>query len=531
MARDFAKACFAVAILVVTALTVNAADIRTRGPGQGTEANDARALAARIDAALSARWSASKIRPVALAEDGEFARRASLDLIGKIPAASEARDFIDDPSGEKRQRLIERLLESPAYTTRAAEIWRQLLLPEADTEDQARQFAGGFEAWLRRKVAEDAGYDRIVREILTAKLNTRDAETVANRAEPSPTAYYLAKEGKPENLASGVSRVFLGVKLECAQCHDHPFATWKREQFWSFAAFFAGTQAQQPENTRPSPRDAPPLRELTIPGTKKVVQAGHLDGTAPAWRPRADNREILAEWITAPENPYFARAIVNRVWARFFGVGLVESVDDHSEEASTEFKEVLDVLAGEFRAHGYNLKYLIRVITATRAYSLSSLADPSASASASASPMFNVMAVRGLSAGQLYDSLIQATGTDAAEARSRFLDLFANRDERSTEAQTSILQALTLMNGNYIAGATNVESGETLGAIAKSPFLDTPGRIETLYLATLSRRPRPDESALLVPYVDRKPGAEDRSKALADVFWAILNGPEFYLNH
>ncbi len=162
----------------------------------------------------------------------------------------------------------------------------RLFLPEADTEDQARQVAGGFEAWVRKKVIEEAGYDRIVREILTARL---DGRAVAGRVVPSPAGYYTAKEGKPENIASGVARVFLGIRLECAQCHNHPFASWKREQFWSLAAFFADVPPPLAEDAvimRRDP-DAAPRRELTIPGTKKVVKASHLDGSTPEWRPRA----------------------------------------------------------------------------------------------------------------------------------------------------------------------------------------------------------------------------------------------------
>src|SRR5262249_57440186 len=135
----------------------------------------------------------ARMPPAALADDGEFLGRASLDLIGKIPTAAEARDFLDDPGRDKRLALVERLLDSPAYTTRATELWRQLLLPEADTEDQARAVAGSFEAWLRRKVAEDAGYDRIAREILTAKLDDRNTDMAASRPDPSPPACFVAK--------------------------------------------------------------------------------------------------------------------------------------------------------------------------------------------------------------------------------------------------------------------------------------------------------------------------------------------------
>ncbi len=199
------RSWIAVVLLAAIARADGPADAR-RGPTDPVPAaTDARALAARIDAVLAARWATAKVRPAAVADDGEFLRRVSLDLIGKIPTAAEARDFLDDPSPDKRLALVERLLDSPAYTTRATEIWRRLLLPEADTEDTARQVAGNFEAWLRKKVIEEAGYDRIVREILTARLDDRNAnvDSPMGGLAPSPAAYYLAKERKPENLAAG----------------------------------------------------------------------------------------------------------------------------------------------------------------------------------------------------------------------------------------------------------------------------------------------------------------------------------------
>jgi hypothetical protein len=525
----FKKACVAVIFLVSAARADGPADSFGKRPGPVKSALGAQALTARIDAVLAARWAQAKVSPAAVAADGEFMRRVSLDLIGKIPTAAEARDFLDDPSEGKRLALVERLLEGPAYTTRATEIWRRLLLPEAETDDVARQFAGNFEAWLRKKVTEEASYDRIVREILTARLSGENAGLGMSGRDGSPAAYFLAKERKPENLAAGVARVFLGIRLECAQCHKHPFAAWKQEQFWGLAAFFADVPMEGPENpASPRPdRKAAPLRQLTIPGTKKVVTATHLDGSTPNWRPRALTREILADWITAPDNPYFARAVVNRVWARFFGVGLIEPVDELDSESGSELTGLLDELAGQFRAHNYNLKFLIRVLTATRAYSLSSAPNQAESAA----PMFASMPVRGLSPGQFFDSLSRATGAEPGDARARFLELFASREDRPVEAETTIIQALTMMNGSFIEGATDPATSQALGAIVAAPFLDTKGRIETLYLATLTRRPRPNELALLVQFVDRRKTADEQAKSLADIFWAILNGPEFHLNH
>ena len=369
--------CIALVFVVGAVHADGTADIRPGKTGPVKSASDAPALTARIDAVLAARWAEAKVHPAAVADDGEFLRRVSLDLIGKIPTAAEARDFLDDPSNGKRLALVERLLESPAYTDACH---RNLApAPPARGRYRGRGQAGRAPTSRRgceRRSIEEAGYDRIVREILTARLNGGNTDSAVGRLAPSPAGYYVAKESKPENIASGVSRVFLGVRLECAQCHNHPFASWKREQFWGLAAFFADLPAPGTENalmSRPDP-DAAPRRELTIPGTKKVVKATHLDGSTPAWRPRAETREILAEWVTAPDNPYFAKAIVNRVWARFFGAGLVEPVDDLDGAAGSELSGLLDDLARQFRAQGYKLKFLIRVLTATRAYNLSSVA-------------------------------------------------------------------------------------------------------------------------------------------------------------
>jgi hypothetical protein len=513
------------------------AEAARKGPDAARSARDARAMAATIDRLLAVKWASARLEPVGPADDAEFLRRVCLDLVGKIPTAAEAREFLDDPAAGKRARLVERLLDGPSYTARAVELYRQLLLPEADTEGQARFAAPAFEAWLRKKVSEEVGYDKLAREVLTARLGARNASPNNTRAEPSPAGFFIAKEGKPENLAAGASRVFLGVRLECAQCHNHPFAKWKREEFWGLAAFFAGVQKQGPDDGFGAIREVANRRELAIPGTDKIVKAAFLDGSPLVWKARAEPREVLADWITAPANPYFARAAVNRVWARFFGTGLVDPVDDMGGDNVPSVPELLDELSTQFAAHDFELKYLIRALTATRAYGLTSALDrPDPSAPA----LFSAMPVRGLSAGQLYSSLEQATGTnggpgryamDQGGARGRFLELFADRDEKPTEAQTSILQALTLMNGQIVTGATSLEAGDTLAAVAEAPYLDTAGRVEELYLAALTRRPRPEESALLVGYIEKTPTPEGRSRALADVFWAILNGPEFKHNH
>ena len=426
--------------------------------------------------------------------------------MGKIPTAGEVRDFLNDPEPRKRAALVDRLLDSPAYAARSAMLWRQLLLPE--TDDQGGASPAGLEAWLRKKIDEGAGYDQIVREVLAARLAGGANDMVARAAaavEPSPAAFYAARGGKPEVIAADSARAFLGIRVQCAQCHNHPFGKWKREEFWGFAAFFAGVPQQADDaNTLRRYREDSQLRELTIPGTSRVVKASHLDHSKPAWRPRASTREVLAEWVTSPDNPYFARAAANRTWARFFGIGLIDPVDDIEADGDHELVALLDEVAQQFRAHGYDMKYLIRALTATRAYNLSSAAEPGSSSSAPS--LFSRMPVRGLSPDQFVDSLAQATGSELGEHRTRLLELFTERDVPPTESQTSILQALTFMNGTFISGATKPETGEVIGAIAEAPYLDTAGRVDMVFLAVLTRLPRPEERSLAIRYIDRREG-------------------------
>jgi hypothetical protein len=498
-------------------------------------------LTRAIDDLIAAKWEATGTRPAPPASDAEFLRRVCLDLTGRIPAAAEARDFLDDTAPDKRVRLVERLLQSPGYSAHMAATWKDLLVPEAPNNNLVQLQMTDFDPWLRRMFAENVGYDVMVRQILTADLRPPSRNRVGipiGQGPPSPLGFYAAKEGKPENLAASTARVFLGVRLECAQCHDHPFARWKRDQFWSYAAFFGGIERVGPGQGFFQGREVPDRRELAVPGTDRVAQARFLDGREPGWEPRASTRVVLADWMTAPENPFFARAVVNRVWAQLLGTGLVDPVDDLGAENPPSHPELLDELAREFAAHGFDLHYLIRAIVASRAYGLSSAGD---SPGADDPRLFARMPVRGMTALQLYDSLVQAAGLRlepelppfvrvSSSLRKEFLDRFASPDEKATEPQTSILQVLTLMNGRLMTTAASLETGATLPAVAAADFLDPPAKIEALYLAALSRRPRFDELQRLLAYVASRP-EHDAREALADVFWALLNSAEFRLIH
>jgi Protein of unknown function (DUF1549)/Protein of unknown function (DUF1553) len=499
------------------------------------------ALAAAIDRSLASSWARAGVTPAPLSSDAEFLRRVSLDVGGRIPTASEARAFLDGSDPEKRRKLVEALLKGPAFANHMTNVWRELLLPEAAGNFQIGFFAGDFEVWLRKQFDEGNGYDKMVREVLTvAVANGRNVFNPGNQsAKASPFAFLAAKEGKPENLAASASRVFLGVRLECAQCHNHPFAKWKREEFWGMAAFFSGLQRQGNGDAIFQGTDTPNKHEIEIPLTKKVVQASFLDGGDVEWTKGETARSTLAAWLTSRDNPYFARAAANRVWSQLFGVGIVDPVDDMGANSEPSHPELLDLLGDQLAAHGFDLRYLVRAITSSRAYQLSSAGG---SPSSDAYRLFDRMPVRGLSPFQLYESVMQATGLrrepvqppfviGGDSPRRDFLERFASQEEKPTERQTSILQALTLMNGRLITDATSLDRGATLPALTDAYFLDTPGKIESLYLATLSRRPRPEEIERLVPYVERGGPTLNPKKALADVFWSLLDSAEFVLNH
>jgi hypothetical protein len=507
-----------------------------------TRARDAQALANKIDERIAAKWEAAKIAPAPQSDDAEFLRRVHLDIVGRVPMAAEAREFLSDPAPDKRQKLVEKLLASPGYARHFADVYKHLLIPEVDNDFQLLFFTSDFEPWLRKQFAENAKYDKMVREIVTTSLNPNGQGQINPfqlRNSASPFAFYYAKQLKPENLAAGTARTFLGIHLECAQCHDHPFAKWKRDQFWGYAAFFGGVQRTGNDENPGVIREVTDRRELNIPNTDKVVQAKFLDGKEPEWT-RAGARDTLADWITAKDNTYFARAAVNRLWALFFGIGIVDPVDDIIDDNVPSHPELLDELAADFVNHGYDMKQMIRAITASRAYNLASTGG---SPSHDDPRLFARMAMRGLSPEQLFDSLATVTGFAETQnsanifidsvnsSRAKFIEKFKGEDDKMIDRQTSILQALTLMNGKIVAEVTNPKKGRLLAAVAEAPFLDTAGKVEALYLAALSRRPTADESSRMVDYVTKGGASGDASKALSDVLWALLNSGEFLLNH
>jgi hypothetical protein len=508
------------------------------------------ALAFRIDQRIEAGYKARNVQPAPLADDAEFLRRVYLDLTGRIPPVAEVHRFLKSRDPDKRRLLIEELLASPNYINHFATVWRQAILPPSNNQQQ-QVFNTQLEQWLRRKLREEVPYNQWAQELLSETnpalgMNGPQPVNQFQRAEQQAAQIFLqANEFKPENLAASASRLFLGVKLECAQCHDHPFARWSRKQFWELAAFFTEVQPQQRGRVVPQPAQPvqPGKREIMIPGTDKIVQARFLDGKDPKLSAEVSSRKLLADWISSNENPYFARAVVNRYWAYFFGVGIVDPVDElENEDNPPSHPELLDELARAFVQKGYDHKFLIRAITSSKSYQLSSAIRSSTQDDVRS---FSRMALRGLSAEQLFDSLCQATGyrdptpnqnvRNIAFAlgtpRGEFLNRFDNSADKKTEHQTSILQALALMNGKFIADATSLDRSQTLQAVIESPFLDHRQRLDTLFMAALTRPMRDEEAARFVAYVEKGGPSSNWKKAMADVFWVLLNSSEFNINH
>ncbi len=493
-----------------------------------------REMSARVDALLAETWAREQIQPSQPASDAEFLRRVTLDLTGIIPKVLEVREFLGDSRPDKRSRLIERLLNptaTPRHATHFANIWRNIMLPP-DTNVQRFGGDAGFQSWLREQFANDVPYDKMVTELLVAT-------GAANQT--GPALFYTALELKPEDVAASTSRIFLGTQIQCAQCHDHPFDHWKRKDFWGYAAFFA--RLQRPARGNATQVAEAATGEVKLPDSDEVVPPQFLGGDLSGDEADATRRQRLAAWLTSADNAYFARATVNRVWALLFGRGIVEPVDDFGKHNPPSHPQLLDELAEDFVASGFDVKRLIRTLANTNAYQLSS---ESLVTTEDRPALFARMAIKTLTAEQLYDCLYEGmrvrdgrTSTTTSQFggsrgfdqnKQNFLNKFRAPTQGATEYQAGIPQALTLMNGAIIRQATDLAQSDLLIAL-EAPFFTDERRVEILFLSTLSRMPHAHERERTVSYVEKGGTTGDRQRALGDVLWALLNSAEFILNH
>ncbi|MEX2317867.1 MAG: DUF1549 and DUF1553 domain-containing protein [Pirellulales bacterium] len=496
-------------------------------------------LSQRVDEQLAAVWQAQGIRTAAPASDVEFMRRVYLDLTGRIPSVSEVHEFLENKSPSRREQLVDRLLAHHDHATHLAAVWRSMLVPEGTDPTRAADPIK-FEEWLTERFAVNKPYDQIVRELLNVEGRV---------SESGPLLFYAAARLNPEELAGKTSRAFLGVRMECAQCHDHPFDEVSQQDFWSFAALFARISRPKGKMEITSPvlqvRDSK-QGDVMIPQSDKVVAPRlPLGGADIDDGPDGPSRrQQLADWLTSRTNGQFARATVNRVWAHLFGRGLVEPVDDMRPANKPLAPEVLDTLSRDFAASGFDLRRLFRALVLTKTYQLSSRSsdnDPSRALH------FAQMNIKSFTAEQLYDCITIATRRAAAAApagapegaglerfrdtnRQAFIEQFRAPPGQSTDYHAGIPQALTLMHGGLIHSATDLASSGLLKSLS-APFFDNERRLKTMFLSTLSRYPEPAELDVMLKQLNTAKSPAEKQQVQGDVLWALLNSGEFTFNH
>ncbi|MEM8865815.1 MAG: DUF1549 domain-containing protein [Planctomycetota bacterium] len=495
-------------------------------------------LTGRIDQLLQEHWQSVGLTPTKPSSDAEFLRRAYLDLTGRIPTVGEARIFFEDERGDRREQLVDQLLASRDHATHFAAVWRRNLIPPSV---DLTPYGGPeqLDQWLADRFQENLAYDDLAADLLLAE---------GRISESGPLLFYAALKLNPEEIAAQTSRVFLGMQLECAQCHDHPFDDrLAQEDFWGFAALFAQISRPrgQMEVTSSVLRVHDNRRgEVMLPDTDEVV-APRLPLSELAVRDSADappRRQQFVDWLIEPHNERFAQATVNRVWAHLFGRGLVDPIDDIREENPAVVPEVLELLALDFSRSDFDFRRLLRQLVLTDAYQLSSEAE---SDDPSASLAFARMNLKSFTAEQLYDCIAVSTrhaafaGRPAGDGalvrvgntnRDQFIELFQAPGSSPVDYHAGIPQALTMMHGGLVHSATDLGSSGLLKSLS-APFFSDDQRIETLFLATLSRLPTPEEAEQMGQHLAGATGESDRQQRLGDILWALLNTAEFTLNH
>ena len=486
-----------------------------------------------VDEYVFAKLKKMREPPAELCSDGAFVRRIYLDILGILPSPEETRAFLDDPTPEKRALLIEQLLQRPEFSDLWAMKWAEVLRVTANNASLTGKAMHRYNDWLRQAITNNQPLDELVRNLLTAKGG--------NFTNPAAN-FYLAEQ-EPAMMAENVAQVFMGIRLQCAQCHNHPFERWTMDDYYSFAAFFAQVGKKASTDPREYIVYNSGSGEVKNLRDGQVMQPKFLGGAQPDLAGR-DRRELLAEWITSPENPWFAKNIANRVWDHFFGAGIIDPPDDVRVTNPPSNLQLLDQLGQKLIEYKYDLRQLVRDICLSYTYQmntqprLADLEDERNLASAR---------VRRLPAEQLLDAIGQVTGTKtklpnlplgarAVEVAGGpsgvyFLDVFGRppRDSVCTcerRNEPTLAQTLHLINGDTIDAAIRKEDGRLARLLGEEASNDA--IVEELYLAAFSRTPTEEERTQIDAVIN---GAEDRRSALEDVFWSILNSKEFVFNH
>jgi hypothetical protein len=497
-----------------------------------------------IDEHVFRKLEALGIPPSGLATDAEFLRRAAIDLCGTLPGAEEAAAFLADPDPGKRRKLVDRLLERPEHASYFALQWADLLRNRRGGEERAAPITIGFHGWLEESFRTNQPFDRFARAILAAE---------GSIADNPPVAWYRALEN-PHAIADDAAQVFLGTRIQCARCHHHPFEKWGQEDYWRFADFFARLDRKhEPVTTRFTVYARRGTSEITddertSASYRKTYRGLKLLGGADvAEDPDVDPRERLADWLVSPENPFFARAAANRFWKHFFGRGIVEPEDDLRDTNPPSNPELLEALARDFAAGGFDVRRLIRTITDSAAYQLSAVPNELNRADRQ---NFSRHQPSRLPAEVLLDALDQVTGRktrfrgvrrdaraiDLPDEGSRgyFLEVFGKPERAAAcscerSGDITLPQVIHLRNSREMEERLRADDGRA-ARYARDPR-PLAERIRELFLAAFSRPPSAEEAAAAEQHLargDGKDGAPGSSRrAWEDLIWALVNTKEF----
>lgn len=493
-----------------------------------------------IDELVDAKLRKLRIQPSPASGDAAFLRRVFLDLTGQVPTPDEVRAFLADPAASrlKRSRIIDKLIARSSYVDHWTLKWGDLL-------QSSRKYLGekgvyGFREWIRESVASNKPYDKMVREMLTSGGSTYE--------QPAANYYRVTRDAKP--TMEKTTQVFLGVRMVCAQCHDHPFERWTQNQYYEMAAFFSATGLRPGYevgeeilyNLRSDYEMKHPKDGRIVPPQVLLASAG--TPALPSSLDPKSRRDAVAAWITSPSNPFFAKAIVNRVWSYFLGKGIIDPVDDIRASNPPSNPALLDALAKDFLEHNFDLQHLMRTIAGSRVYQASIVTNEW---NEHDRDNFSHAVPRRLSAEQLMDAVAAAAGArprfpempedtsaeqlpDPHVGKDGFLDLFGRPSRESAcecerRADLSLPQALNLVNGKTISDAAADPKGRIATAVLAGK--SDAALVEELYLASFSRLPSKAETDDAVRYLSAGP----RAARAQDLLWALLNSKAFLYNH
>jgi len=487
-----------------------------------------------VDQLVNAKLKKLRITPSELCDDATFIRRACIDITGTLPKPEEVRDFVEQMSSGKRADLIEKLLDRKEF----ADLWvmkfAELLQIRSNNNEFSYKPALLYYNWLQDKFAKNTPIDQIVKDILTAEGSNFK----------NPATSYFQIERDTLKTSENVAQVFMGMRVQCAQCHNHPFDRWTMNDYYSFAAFFPQVTRKQGDDPRETIIFAKADGEVQHPVTKKPMAPKFLGGERPEIRKGEDRREVLANWLASTNNPFFAKNMANIIWAHFIGKGIIDPVDDVRVSNPAINPELLEALGQKFMDYKYDFKQLVRDICNSRTYQLSTRANES---NVLDDRNFSHAGIRRMRAEVLLDCINQVTesadkfqglpkGARAVEiadgnVNNYFLTTFG-RATRGTvcscevRVEPNLSQALHLLNSDSLQGKM-VNGGGVKKLLAKTGQ-DTSKAIDELYIRCLARSPTEKEMARLKGYFGN--GQSDE-QVLTDIFWALLNSKEFIFNH